>query len=595
MRFCLALVFSFGYAYAQLEVPPPQKGSVVVTGTALPIPLNEADRDVTELNLPASERPFFKSWFELLQLDSALDLMQRAPGSQADLSIRGATFGQTLVLLNGMRVNDAQSGHFNLDLPVPIEMISEIQVLQGSGSTLYGSDAIGGVVDVRTHPISDGQLRLLTGVGNFGFNQEHAVGSFGLSRFHEELAVARDFSTGFTQDRDYRDLTASSLSTLRSRLGTTSLLLAYSDRPFGANNFYGALKPQWERAKNWFASAQQDVGENTIVSFAYRKHTDLYVYLRDNPAYYTNRHADQGWQGNVRRRDRLKVRGVISYGVEGLADSIDSNNLGHHSRGRGSGYVFYDLRSVKRYSISAGIREEVYGSRKASSSPTLSGAAWLNTHLKLRASASRAFRVPTYTDLYYFSPTTLGNSNLRPETATNYEAGLDAHFTNHLRASATAFQRRSSNGIDYVRATALEKYQAINFDKLRFTGVEVAATYQARAEQQISIGFSALHGVSATQDIRLSQYTFNYPVHNGFVEWRGQAGKHVIARTRVGVVDRLGRTPYALWDASTVFGSGRFRPFLQLTNISNTVYQNTPPIAEPTRQCIGGIEMHLSR
>ena len=337
MRFCLGLVFSFGYAYAQSEVPPPQKGSVVVTGTALPIPLNEADRDVTELNLPATERPFFKSWFELLQLDSALDLKQRAPGSQADLSIRGATFGQTLVLLNGMRVNDAQSGHFNLDLPLPIETISEIQVLQGSGSTLYGSDAIGGVVDVRTRPIPDGQLRLLTGVGNFGFNQEHAVGSFGLSRFHEELAVARDFSTGFKQDRDYRDLTASSLSTVRSRLGTTSLLLAYSDRPFGANNFYGALKPQWERAKNWFTSVQQDVGESTIVSFAYRKHTDLYVYLRDNPAYYTNRHADQGWQGNVRRRDKLKGRGAISYGVEGLADSIDSNNLGHHSRARGSG------------------------------------------------------------------------------------------------------------------------------------------------------------------------------------------------------------------------------------------------------------------
>ncbi len=103
-------------------MPPRQQESIIVTGTAEPLPLAEADRDINVLGIPEKQRPLFNSWFDLLELDSALDLQQRAPGAfQGDLSIRGATFGQTLVLLNGLRINDVQTGHFNLDAPVPLE------------------------------------------------------------------------------------------------------------------------------------------------------------------------------------------------------------------------------------------------------------------------------------------------------------------------------------------------------------------------------------------------------------------------------------------------------------------------------------------
>src|ERR1051326_917956 len=154
MGFRALFVLTASLLRAQPTVPPggpqPQHETVVVTGVAEPTPLNEADRDVTVLALPEQERPLFNNWFSLLQLDPALDLQQRAPGGfLADLGIRGATFGQTLVLLDGMRMDDTQTGHFNLDLPVPLETVSSIEVLKGSGSALYGSDAIGGVLNVR--------------------------------------------------------------------------------------------------------------------------------------------------------------------------------------------------------------------------------------------------------------------------------------------------------------------------------------------------------------------------------------------------------------------------------------------------------------
>ena len=577
---------------------PPASASyttVVVTGTAAPTPLDEADRDIAELPLPRAERPLYDSWFNLLQLDPALNLQQRAPGGfLADLSIRGATYGQTLVLLDGMRLNDAQTSHFNLDLPIPLETVSSIDVLMGSGSTLYGSDAIGGVLNVRTRAAEAPELRLLAGVGNFGTNEQHGVASFGSPRLFEQLAFARDFSSGFAPNRDYRNLSLSSLSTARSKLGAGSLLLAYSDKPYGADQFYGNY-PSWERIKTWFASAHQDLGDNTEASFAFRRHTDLFVLVRYAPQIYTNRHLLDSWQGDLRRHDKLPLHAVLSYGAEGFSEAIDSTNLGVRSRTRGSGYLFYDLRSVRRFSLSAGIREEVYGSGQVATSPSLSGAAWLSSRIRLRASASRAFRLPGYTDLYYSDPANKGNPNLKPESATSYEGGLDAYFRPNLHSSVTVFQRRDTNVIDYVRATSADVWQATNFDKLHFTGVEAATVYEPKADQRISLSFAALRGISAADTVLLSKYTFNYPVHSAVAEWRGAVANHLIARTRLGVVDRLNRSPYAVWDASATWSRSKVRPFLQLTNLTSTVYQEIPNVPLPKRGVVGGVEIVLFR
>jgi iron complex outermembrane receptor protein len=584
MRFLLALLISAPFVCAQ---------TVVVTGTAGPLPLEEADRDITVLPLPRTERVLFNSWFEALQLDPALNLQQRSPGGFiADLSIRGATFGQTLVLLDGMRINDAQTGHFNLDLPVPFDVVSGIEVLKGAGSTLYGSDAIGGVVNVRTRQSEGPELRLLGGLGNFGTNEEHGVASFGNARYSEQLGFARDFSSGFAADRDYRNLSVSSMTGVRSKLGSTSLLMAYSDKPYGADQFYGNY-PSWERIKTWFASAHQDFGDKTEASFAYRRHTDLFVLYRYSPQIYTNRHLLDSWQGDLRRHDNLPFHAVLSYGAEGFGESITSTNLGIRSRRRGSGYVFYDIRSVRRYSLSAGIREEVYGSGQVATSPSVSGAAWLSSRVKLRGSASRAFRLPSYTDLYYSDPANKGNPNLKPESATSYEAGVDGYFGPRLHSSVTVFQRRDSNVIDYVRASAADFWQATNFDRLHFTGVEAALVYEPVAGQRVSVSYAGLHGVNSGGTVLLSKYTFNYPVHSAVVEWRGSVAGRLVARTRIGVADQVNRNPYAVWDASAGWSRGRVRPFVQLTNISSTVYQEIPNVALPTRGILGGLEFLL--
>ena len=570
-------------------VIPPQKETIVVTGTFDPIPLEEADRSVDVFTV-RGERLLYDSFADYLKMDSSVDLQERAPNTiQSDISIRGGTFGQTLVLLNGMRINAAQSGHHNMDLPLPLDAVSELQVLNGSGSAEYGSDAVGGVVNILTRkPSESPEIRVRGALGNYGVNEESGSVSLGNDHFSEQLFGARDFSTGFIPDRDFRDLALASISHAKTVLGFTDILLSLSDRPFGADQFYGNF-PSRERTKGWFASIRQELGRNTEADFAYRRHTDLFVLFRDAPQIYTNNHLLDSYEGALRRTDALPI-GTLHYGVEYYDESIDSSNLGVHARNHEAVYASWDTRALRRFSFSLGLRDDIYDGLSNQVSPTAAAGYWINAKFKARASASRAFRLPSYTDLYYHDPANLGNANLRPEKSWNYEGGLDYFAGRRFKASATVFQRRDTDLIDYVLDPATNVYMATNFDSLVFTGFEGSVEARLRADEVIKVGYTGLAGDRAGLNGEVSKYVFNYPIHSAVIGWQGSIRSWLVGRTRIGVLDRYARDPYAIWDASFARPNGRVRPFLQFTNLTSTLYQEVVGVAMPKRGVVGGVE-----
>ncbi len=564
----------------------------MVTGTYEPMSLDEIDRAIRVLPVRSNEL-VMNTLIDALRLDPSLDVQERAPdGVQADLSIRGSTFDQTLVLLNGMRLNDAQSGHHDMDIPVPLAAVSRIEVMRGSGSTMYGSDASGGVINIITEPPDTAEVRLRTGVGNFGINQQSGSLADSFGKVSEQLSFSRDFSSGFMPDRDYRTLQVASDTHISTGLGPGDLTFGYMDHPFGADQFYGDF-PSWEDTKSWFAGGTQSLGPNTSVDFAFRRHSDLYVLFRDDPAIYTNHHHDESYQADVRRHNNLSPTIVVSYGAEALHESIVSNNLGNHARSRAAAYGAVDFRALKRFSLSLSAREEVYRNFSGEFSPTAAGGVWLRPSLKLRASASRAFRVPSYTDLYYSDPATRGNPNLLPERAWTYEGGIDWMPSSAVRGDFTVFERQERDGIDFYRANPADFWQALNIDSLNFTGVEAGVRLTPWRGQTIDLRYTALRGVENALPIGETEYTFNYPVHSGVVAWEGTLPHGILFRTRVGALDRRGRYPYGLWDLYAASTRGRVHPFLQIANVTSTVYQEIPGVAMPGRTIIGGIEWLL--
>lgn len=576
------------------QTPPPQHDTVIVTGTYDPIPLAESDRDVQVENISPQRALLSNALVDFLRLDSTIDLQERAPnGIQTDISLRGTNFGQTLVLLEGLRISDVQTGHYSMDLPLPEDAISQVEVLKGAGSTLYGSDAVGGVINLvpRTPEAADFAIRL--GMGNFGTYEERADGTFVLGPWAQSVSFSRDTSQGFTDDRDYRDLRFGSMTHLKDPFGITDVILGYDDRPYGANQFYGDYN-SFEHTKTWFAGLHRTFGKQTEVDFGYRRHSDLFVLFRTDPDYFTNRHIDQAFQAAIRRWEKLALNTRLHYGGEMIHDSIDSNNLGLHQRTRASAFVSLDVRALKRFSFSVGAREEFFatgpGGGQAVFSPSASAGYWVTTKLRLHASVSHAFRLPSYTDLFYHDPGNLGNPNLKPEQAWDFEGGADWDFTSHFRASVNVFELRERDVIDYVLDPSTGIYMSTNFDKLNFTGAEASLKYYGFA-----VSYTALHGAFNAPEAEIldSRYTAYYPSHEAVVSWEGAVKGGLLLRTRIGAMQRFNRDPYGLWDFYAAYTRRRVHPFLQLTNITNTVYQEVAGVAMPKRAVLGGIEFRL--
>jgi iron complex outermembrane receptor protein len=600
---------------AQPAAAPHISETMVVLGSAVAVPLAESSASVVVL--PVEDKTLtMASPQELLRQDSSVFLEERgAGGGQADLVLRGGSFEQALVLLNGFRINDSQTAHHNLDLPLPLDAMDSIEVLHGAGSTLHGADALSGVADFLTASPSASSLRLRAGGGSFGANEESLLASLARKRWSSRITASRNFSTGFMADRDYRNEDASSESWISTWLGISDLLFASSDRSFGANQFYGAYN-SWERTKGWFASGRQQLGSRTEAAFGYRRHSDEFVLLRSDPSVYENNHIDGSWQTSLRHTIPVATSSVLLFGLESDGDSIRSSNLGFHARNRGAGYVDLDLKpATRRWNLSVGLREELFsGGLQSAFAPHLAGSLRLTNQLKLRASGGYGFRLPTYTDLYYSDPATMGNSKLKPESAWSGEAGVDWVPSSRLSLSATGFYSRQHDSIDYVRATTLpnsflsawcvaDTWCAVNLSGLRFAGAESSATWIVAKGQKVQVAWTQLFGAQPPLNGLQSEYALNYPVENLHATWTAALTHALIVTNSVAITkpyQQAGNTPwnpnpYPVWNAALTHDAGKLRPYLRLGNLSNTGYEEINGVAMPGRSITGGVALWLGK
>jgi len=567
--------------------------TVVVLGSPIPVSEQESARAVVSLD--AQRAPLaYQQIEDYLRTDSSVDIQQRGGGIMADISVRGASFEQTLVLVNGLRMDSAETAHFNLDLPIPLLTIERIDVLHGDGSTLYGSDAIGGVADVRTMKPADTALRFKAGAGSFGENEQAVLGSVVEKNWSDLLAGDREFSTGFMTDRDYRTENASNELRFASALGNSDLLFAGDDRTYGANQFYGPYV-SWERTKGWFAALTQQINSSTQLSAAYRRHSDIFLLERSQPEGYKNQHVDDGFEGAVRDRRTLIKNLTLASGLEADMDHIVSTNLGQHSRNRGAGYAAVEWLQPERGSLSFGAREEVFDGGRSVFSPMISGTRWLSQKTILHASVGHGFRIPTYLDLYYSDPSTLGNPNLKPESAWNFDAGVSWFPKPEVAATVTAFYSRQHDTIDYTRASETDPWQASNLPGVQFKGIEASVAWQPRSTGRLMLSWTNLAGAQSALHGLQSEYVFNYPINNARIDWTQQVSRQVVLNTRLGVIQRFEKSPYAVWDVSVARQLGRFRPYLQLTNLSNTGYEEIVNVRMPLRGVVGGFEIVLAK
>ena len=590
---------------AAQQGPSPALLPQSVTVTAVePLPLDAPDRSFTSFDLTNPQTaPLFGSPVDYLRLDPSLTLQERSPaGVQADLSIRGTTFEQTLVLVDGLRVNDPETGHLNLDLAVPLGAISRMDVLHGSGSTFFGSDAIGGAVNLITAAPTHGSAMLQLGGGNLHSTEQHLQLSGVMPRLAATLTGARDTSDGFSylgqNDRGYHAnvLSLDTFAKLTPKLAASELLLGGSDRPYGANLFYGPYDSS-ERTKGWFAAIRQPLPSGFFGDFAYRKHTDLFVLFAGQPSIYENNHIDSSWQTDL-RRDTPFAHGKVdvAYGLEADGDAIRSTNLGVHARNQGAGYASVNLHSLRRLTLSLGARQEIFAGPTAVFTPSGSAGFYLGNGIRLHAAAGRGFRLPTYVDLYYSDPTTIGNPSLKPETSQSYEGGVEwvpklqpVGGQPRLKLNATGFTLRQTNAIDYSKYSVASPFQATNVGHIAYSGVEASVSYRFAATQQLGLGETYLHAGPPPAGL-ISEYAYNYSSHNASLAYQATFARPQLAlRSQLSVIQQTGRTAYPLLSLDLTRTHGVVRPYVRIQNLANVSYEELPNIPQPGRTEMAGI------
>jgi outer membrane cobalamin receptor len=577
----LALIFIFSVIPA-FAAQQPIEEKVVVTANAYPVPFENLSRSVAVFtredidNLPA------RSIADILAQAASVDIRSRAPfGMQTDLSVRGSSFSQVLVLVDGMRINDSQTGHHNADFPVPLQDIERVEVLLGPGSSVYGADAFGGTVNIitRHHPE---QAQSSIAAGQDGFVEGSFSAGLEKGKVQQSVSVSANRSSGFQYDRDFRSITASA----RTNIGKwTSFQISHANKEFGANGFYGpAPSKEWtdQTLVSFERRFEGNSGAGAVVQAYYRTHGDRFLYNIDVPGLFESSHRTHESVVSARIRHKATDAGMLTLGGEAGGDWIVSNKLGQHAFARTSLFGEFQWTPSKTAAIYPGLRFDYYSNFGVAVNPSLSGSWWILPRLKLRASAGHAFRIPTFTELYYRDPNHEASSTLKPENAWSEEIGADFIPAKNWLGSLTLFSRQERDVIDWIRTSAGEKWHTANIRQLRAAGVEIGLEHSLGSRARIAVHYTRIAIDAGNIDFE-SKYALDYardswsasasfPMRFGFEYQQTASYKR-----------RADGRSYCLLDGRLERHFRKFTAALEITNMLDSEYQEVTGVDMPGR------------
>ncbi len=568
------------------QTPPRIRQDVVVTATLAPVPTDSLSRTTTVVTRDEIDELGLDSVIDALRLVPGVDARARGPrGVQTDFSIRGATFGQNLVLADGQRLNDSQSGHHNGEIPLPAVAIDRIEIVSGAGSASHGADALGGTINVISR--TDRHRVASIAAGQHGYFDVQASASVAPLPPGWMVAGWASRSSGFTFDRDF----AMGGGALRGSAGRGwTFDVRHQRRAFGANGFYGDSP-----SKEWTDQTLAGAGWQTVrgawatqVHGLVRNHGDHFRWDINRPGFAENRHRTNAVEASVTTGRPLRRGGTITFGASAGGDWVDSSNLGDRRYARASGFAEWQQRVGAGTTTLAGLRVDRYSSFGSAASPSLSVVTTLAPGIRARASLARAFRVPTFTELYYSDPNSLGNPDLRPERGWSLDGGLDAAWRGGWTTSISVFRRWDEDVIDYVRpAGEPPPSRAMNIRDVTSTGVEASLSRRwSRAVARLS--YAGLT-VDAPPVALTSRYLLEYARHQASASLALPVAAGVRLALTVDHRDRLDGQTYALVGFRVSRAWGPADVFVDGTNVFDAEYHEIAGVAMPGRWITAGV------
>ena len=523
---------------------------------------------------------------------SLTDVRTRGPyGVQSDISIRGAPFEENLILLNGISMNDPKSGHHNMDIPLTMHDIEKTDVTYGPASSVYGAGALGGAVNVISKKPSD--KLCIFGSSTTGW-WDYYSGSASLNipagPLRTRNSVEWERSTGFAAETEFDTLTASSVSEVTFDDVRFGCLMGYLTKKFGADSFYSNLYPNEEESINRGVLIADAEIKNDIVSikptFYWIRLQDKFILDRNRRSFSRNDHTTGMCAGEVNSQVVTKL-GTLAFGGLIGSEKISSTNLGKHRRVKGGAFLEYENR-ISNLFLNASARIDYYSTFKTHFSPAINLGYELFQGFSVRAAAAESFRVPTFTELYYSTAANKGNPGLKPETAWNYEAGMD-YTAKDVSASATVFLRNTKKIIDWTRKSPSKAWQAENVGEFDIyglesrLGLELDKFMETGPLKVLTVRYAFLE--SSNKKGITSKYVLEYLKHNLTATLECALPFGFSEELNFAFRKRQGREKYFLLDMVTYkdveLKKGKANLFLKFSNVFNTEYCEQDDIKMP--------------
>jgi vitamin B12 transporter len=578
---------------------------IVVTANRIPAVLSFINRSIDITG---------ESILKNFALSTVEDVLQQSPnisvqtrglfGVQTDLSIRGTLFSQNALLLNGARIDDPQTAHHNFNIPIPLDMIERIEILRGPGSAQYGANAFGGVINIITKVPDHTSVSLQTDGGQYGLFGGTLNAEISGSSLRSIISIAYKKSDGYHEDTDFSLASFCSSNEINTSIGQITVLGAYSQKEFGAYDFYspGAHKPsrEWTKAGYINIAFSHSFSKFKIIPrLSYRRHNDRFMDDRRTPEVNVNDHTTQVFQGEVTALTQISENLSITGGIDISRDDMTSNAYGNHHRTDGGVFVSA-LFNTLPWTLDGALRINTHSEYGNVLCPTMGIGFLFGGNGKIYATIGRAFRAPTYTELFIHTTQILGDSKLRPEIGLTYEIGATYFLLTSIRTSISFFQNIQKDIIDYVKFSSTDIFHAVNFTRARIRGAELSMQWENNIFpenecnlQHAVISYGYLDSQIDRDPVFAARYSYIHPRHHIAFSAFGVMPFMIVGSFSIVHKIKLDGRTYTLIDARISKSLNKFTASISGINLLNQSYEEIAGVPLPGRWLWAAIKYNI--
>ncbi len=496
-----------------------QLDSVLITSSRITLPFKENSRTITVITQQEIQQSAASNVADLLQQVAGVDIRRRGTdGMQSDIYIRGGHFNQTLILIDGFKTENPQTGHHTMNVFPSLENIERIEIIKGPAARIFGQNAFLGAINIVTKKHAKDHVQLSVEAGSYAHAKVGIATSKRFKKSQHQIAFSQVKSDGYRHNTDFKNQNYFLKSSFDTKQQPITVLASFTQRKFGAENFYTNTPSfhEYEETQTSLIGVSTQLKKNNLTikpSIYWKRGQDQFLLKRSNPSFSRNFNITNKI-GAAINTSYTSSLGITGFGIDGASITLASNNLGNQNRIMTNAFLEHRfVLANNKLDITPGVSLHYFSDFNAQLLPGLDVGYKINDTFKIYGNIGYSYRVPTYTELYINIPSFLsGNNSLQPEKALAEEIGFQ-YAKKSFNLNAVLFNRKATDLIDYVKATSTSTmYLAQNLREINSQGFEINSTYSFKINEQrqsLKLGYTFIEDDYKNTNVFASRYLLN--------------------------------------------------------------------------------------